>query len=391
MEYYWAMNADSATVTIQSVHFVGQPTDILNRTAQADFKWDYKSTLTGHKVGGWRFAATLANELAAYTLSKAAFCFPMTHDSAYLDINGKAEVTSDTFDPRDQNNIAHYDITPNHHSNGDTYWSKPGNLAQLDFTGIESLDPVSESRLSIASEFAYYNNNLAFGERESLMFLIFNAGPSTAFKPVLHANYAPAMDAGNAFCVITEKLLPESFNVSQYLQENKDWSEASTVPVRKTSGYGFECDLPDMLVNNLYWVRAVFPMTHEWGYKDYESSASVSFNGRNLNPGQKASYTITPNHGSNLENEAYWKTPGNLKELNVPPDWGSESRPCQTGWLDDTYVMVSSDLSSRFVKLSQLREGSGTKIYSARLTTYQKLRPNAQMLSFFPDRILQEL
>ncbi|KID91485.1 nuclease [Metarhizium guizhouense ARSEF 977] len=342
--YGGSMDQDKATTTLRQVHEWRQPSQDIKHRSLAWTSLPNPSS----RIDGWDMVTTLP-DVQAGVLMELNIEFPMTHAASYADKTVKASVSSSTTDPRKENDEATYIITPNHHNDGQDYWNTPGNLANLDFNGLTA-EPLSQADLRIASVRERYNNNLPYGENEVLTFLVFNDGPTIATRPVLMAGYTTSMDYDKMSSSAEQVWVPDGVDPSWDL-EHHVWQPLDGVSCR-IDGWNVVCDLPDIPPTVLYRVHITFPMSHETTYKDYTATAKISSQATDLNPdNDSTSYFITPNHSK--DGDEYWRAPGNMAQLNGPsaPVGG---RPCLTGWLLDTPIIMSNSNDRAQLPLSEL-------------------------------------
>ncbi|KAJ3798568.1 nuclease [Lentinula aff. detonsa] len=369
--YTSSMDYDAVTTSLrQAQEYLGQqPSADLN-----SFNWTNLSSPSTH-YEGWNMITTLP-DVPPGSILELGLTFPMTHKESYKDDNMSASVLSSTSDPRNQNNSTTYIITPNHHNDGSAYWNTPGDLRNLDFNGLTSAQALSQADLRIASSRARYNNNLPYGQSETLSLLVFNAGPTISMKPVLTAGYTTSMDETRISSSGQQVWIPDGVNPSTYLQGSSSslqWQTLDGVAAR-VDGWNIVVSLPDIPPSILYRINIVFPMNHDTTYRDYTASASVSSEAQELDPSNNSTtYVITPNHDN--DGTAYWNAPGDITQLDGPST-PAGSQACSTGWSIDTPVIVqmSGDNGSAQIPLRQL-EGqiSKTQIisYAPRSGEYQ--------------------
>ncbi|KAJ3785422.1 nuclease [Lentinula aff. detonsa] len=283
--YTHSMNYDAVTTSLrQAQEYLGQqPSVDLN-----SFNWTNLSSPSTHYVG-WNMITTLPN-VSPGTILELGLTFPMTHEESYDDDTISASVLSSTSDPRNQNNSTTYIITPNHHNDGSAYWNTPGDLGNLDFNGLTSAQALSQADLRIASSRARYNNNLPYGQSETLSLLVFNAGPTIAMKPVLTAGYTTSMDETRTSSSGQQVWIPDGTDPSTYLQGNSSstplqWQTLDGVaaPVA-VGGQKVVVSLPDIPPSILYRISIAFPMNKTPTYTDYTVPASISSQAQELDP-----------------------------------------------------------------------------------------------------------
>ncbi|KAJ3794081.1 nuclease [Lentinula aff. detonsa] len=353
--YTHSMNYKAVTTSLrQAQEYLGQqPSVDLN-----SFNWTNLSSPSTHYVG-WNMITTLPN-VSPGTILELGLTFPMTHEESYDDDTISASVLSSTSDPRNQNNSTTYIITPNHHNDGSAYWNTPGDLGNLDFNGLTSAQALSQADLRIASSRARYNNNLPYGQSETLSLLVFNAGPTIAMKPVLTAGYTTSMDETRTSSSGQQVWIPDGTDPSTYLQGNSSstplqWQTLDGVaaPVA-VGGQKVVVSLPDIPPSILYRISIAFPMNKTPTYTDYTVPASISSQAQELDPSNNSTtYVITPNHDN--DGAAYWNAPGDITQLDGPST-PAGSQACSTGWSIDTPVIVqiSGDNDPAQIPLRQL-------------------------------------
>ncbi|KAJ3739665.1 nuclease [Lentinula detonsa] len=320
----------------------------------ASFKWTNLSSPSTHYVE-WNMITTLP-DVSPGSILELGLTFPMTTKVSQKDDTTVASVLSSTSDPRNQNNSTTYIITPNHHNDGSAYWNTPGDLKNLDFNGLTSAQALSQADLRIASSRAHYNNNLPYGQSETLSLLVFNAGPTIAMKPVLTAGYTWSMDQTQMSSSGQQVWIPDGVNPSTYLQGSSS--------------------------------------SLQWQTLDGVTARVESWNVVELNPSNNSTtYVITPKHDNG--DAAYWNAPGDITQLDGPST-PAGSQACSTGWSIDTPVIVqtSDDNGPKLIPiaLGQL-EGqiSRTKIisYAAQSGNYQpKVVTGVEYDTSSPGRIV---
>ncbi|KAJ3749890.1 nuclease [Lentinula detonsa] len=369
--YTSSMDYDAVTTSLrQAQEYLGQqPSADLN-----SFNWTNLSSPSTH-YEGWNMITTLP-DVPPGSILDLGLTFPMTHKESYKDDNMSASVLSSTSDPRNQNISTTYIITPNHHNDGSAYWNTPGDLRNLDFNGLTSAQALSQADLRIASSRARYNNNLPYGQSETLSLLVFNAGPTIATKPVLTAGFTWSMDWTQISSSGQQVWIPDGVNPSTYLQGSSSslqWQTLDGVTAR-VEDWNVVVSLPDIPPSILYRISIAFPMNQTSTYNDYTAPASISSQAQELDPSNNSTtYVITPNHDN--DGTAYWNAPGDITQLDGPST-PAGSQACSTGWSIDTPVIVqmSGDNGSAQIPLRQL-EGqiSKTQIisYAPRSGEYQ--------------------
>jgi len=350
--YSYSMNYDQVTTTLRRAQEWGQPSEAI--ADPGSLTWADLPNPSSH-YEGWDMVTTLP-DVPAGTLMELNLSFPMLHESSNADYTMNASVSSSTDDPRPGNNSTTYIITPNHHNDGPDYWNTPGELANLDFEGLTAVVPLSQADLRVASARAYYNNDLPYGESETLTFFVFNAGPTIATQPLLKAGYTSSMDYSKVSCRGAQVWVPDGTNPSPSL-DVYEWQPLGDLSCR-IADWDVICAIPNIPPSVLYRVEIVFPMTHDPSYKDYTATASVSSDAAILNPDSTSTtYIITPNHDN--DGDAYWKTPGNIAQLDNSST-PSGSCKCLTGWALDVPVVLSDSNGRRQIPLGEL-EGEITK------------------------------
>ncbi|KAI0465569.1 nuclease [Xylaria cf. heliscus] len=329
--YSSSMDYNSVTTSLRLATEWHQPSqDILARR----LSWTDLSDPRSH-YEDWDMVTTLP-DIEAGRLMELKLSFPMLHETSYADHTLNASVSSSTKDPRMKNNSTTYIITPNHHYDGPDYWNTPGDLANLDFDGLTSIVPLSQADLRIASARAHYNNNLPFGNSETLTFFVFNHGPTIAINPLVTAGYAPSMDWTKISCSCEQVWVPDGIDPSLNI-DNNEWKSLDDVRYHY-EGWNVICSLPNIPPTVLYRLKITFPMTHEISYNDVDATAKISSQATEINPDNKSTrYVITPNH--NDDGDEYWQTKGPIEQLNGPSE-PSGARACSTGWLLDTPIIL---------------------------------------------------
>ncbi|KAJ3770490.1 nuclease [Lentinula raphanica] len=324
----------------------------------ASLTWTNLTSPSTH-YEGWNMVTTLP-DMSPGTILQLGLTFPMTHEESYDDDTTTASVTSNTSDPRQSNNSTTYIITPNHHNDGSTYWNTPGDIGNLDFNGLTNVQAISQCDLRIASSRARYNNNLPYGQAETLSFLIYNAGPTIARNPVLTARYTTSMDETKMTSFGEQVWIPDGINPSTFFNGSDtipsiQW-QSIDVGAPRVDGPAWNAivSLPDLPPSILYRIHIRFPMNHVTTYADETAPASITSQAKELDPANNTTkYIITPNH--NNDGDAYWNAPGDLAMLDgttIPA--GSEA--CSTGWLLDTpmIVQIAGDDNPAQIPLKQL-------------------------------------
>lgn len=350
--YGGSMDQDKATTTLRQVNEWRQPSQGIKH---GSLVWTGLPNPSS-RVDERDMVITLPDVLAG-VLMELNIEFPMTHETSYADHTMKASVSSSTTDPRKGNNEATYIITPNHHDDGQDYWNTPGNLANLDFNALKA-EPLSQADLRIASARERYNNDLPYGQNEVLTFLVFNDGPTIATRPVLTAGYTSSMDEDKMSSSAEQVWVPDGVDPSWDL-EHHVWQPLDGASCRIDES-NVVCDLPDIPPTVLYRVNITFPMSHETTYKDHTATAKISSQATDPNPdNDSTSYVITPNHDD--DGDEYWRAPGNIAQLNGPskPVGG---RPCMTGWLLDTPIIMSNSNGRAQLPLEKLEEWVNSKV-----------------------------
>ncbi|KAL7619873.1 hypothetical protein AAE478_010419 [Parahypoxylon ruwenzoriense] len=388
--YTHSMDYNAVTTTLRQVQEWRQPSQDIQA---GSLTWTNLSNPTS-RVDGWDMVTTLP-DVPAGMLMELNLSFPMLHETSYDDDTLNASVSSSTTDPRTKNNSTTYIITPNHHNDGPAYWNTPGNLANLDFDGLTTVVSLSRADLRIASARARYNNNLPYGQSETLTFLVFNDGPTIATQPLVTAGYTTSMDYNNVSCSGEQVWVPNGVNASSNL-DNYAWQSLDGVSCG-IDGWNVICSLPNIPPTVLYRVKITFPMNHDTTYKDYTGTALISSQATELNPNNNSTtYVITPNH--NNDGDAYWQAKGNIAQLDGP-SIPSGSRACLTGWLLDTPIIVSDSNGRTQIPLIDLEgriPANGTqvisydirqKIFTPKVTTEVEYgtSPEVTVLSFSAD------
>lgn len=343
-----AMNQQTAIAEARHAQVFGQPSHAISDNSTS---WG-NLTLVPLSIEDNSVVATIAR-IDNAELMELSVKFLMNHELTWEDIVWRASVSSaNVQDPRDWNDEVEYTITPNHHDDGEAYWNVSGDLSRLDFSGLKLVTPISQEDLRIASVRARYNNNLPYGQNETLSFAIFNNGRTTAKKPVLAAEYTTSMDYSSCSAVVEEIWIPEGEIVSQSLKsQTTQWANTRQLDCR-TEGWKTVCDLPSLPPNVLYRVNITYPMGYWKSYLDHTLKASVESElKQTIKALSSTSYTITPNH--NNEEPQYWKAFGSLQNLDRNPT-KPQGRRCSTGWLPTTPVMVSDSEGMREMPLSAL-------------------------------------
>ncbi|KAJ0114110.1 hypothetical protein J7T55_007944 [Diaporthe amygdali] len=307
--YSYSMNYEQVTTSLRQAQEWGQPSEVI--TIPGSLTWADLPNPSSH-YEGWDMLTTLP-DVPGGTLMELNLSFPMLHQSSNADYTMKASVSSSTDDPQPGNNSTTYIITPNHHDDGPDYWNTPGDVSNLDFKGLTAVVPLSQADLRVASARAYYNNDLPYGESETLTFFIFNAGPTIATQSLLKAGYTWSMDYSKVSCSGGQVWVPDGTNPSPSL-DVYEWQPLDDLSCR-IADWDVICAMPNIPPSVLYRIEIVFPMTHDTSYKDYTATASVSSDAAMLNPSSTSTtYIITPNHVN--DGEEYWKTPGNISQLD---------------------------------------------------------------------------
>ncbi|KAI1456342.1 nuclease [Annulohypoxylon moriforme] len=329
--YSGSMDYDAVRTTLRQAQEWHQPSrDIKN----GSLIWRDLPDLAS-RVEGWDMVTELP-DVPPGILMELNLLFPMLEDLFSRDRTLNASVFSSTVDPRTYNNSTTYTITPNHHDDGPDYWNTPGNLANLDFDGLASVLPLSRADLRIASSKAHYNNNLPFGQSETLTFLVFNDGPTTSIKPRLKVGFTISMDYDKASCTCEQVWIPDGVNPSLNI-DNHDWKDLPGISWR-IDEFDIICSLPNIPPSLLYRVKINFPMTHDTSFDDYYGTATISSESVELNQENNSTgYVITPNHDD--DGDEYWQAKGNIAQLNGPSN-PSGSRRCSAGWEVDTPAIV---------------------------------------------------
>lgn len=355
--YTGSMNFNAVTTTFRQAQEWRQPSQHIR-----SLTWSNLSNLPSH-YEGWDMVTTLP-DVQPGILIELNLSFPMLHESSYNDDTLNASVSSTTNDPRPSNNSTTYIITPNHTGEGPGYWDTPGHLANLDFNGRTAVEPLSRADLRFASARAYYNNNLPYGQSETLTFFVFNDGPTIATQPLIKAGYTTSMDYANVSCSGNQVWVPDGTDPSPNL-ENDGWQPLEDIKCH-IDNWDVICTLPNIPPSVLYRIEIAFPMNHHNTENDYTAHASVSSDAIMLDSNSSfATYIITPNH--NNDDHAYWQTKGNIAQLNGPtiPSGGYTRL---TGWLLDTPVVVSVKDQRRQIPLIDLERQIST--YGAQVMSY---------------------
>ncbi|MFG2142884.1 hypothetical protein ACGFRG_01625 [Streptomyces sp. NPDC048696] len=177
------------------------------------------------------------------------------------------------------------------------------------------------SDLRIASKRAYYNNNLRYGQSETITLYVYNAGPDTAHTVRSEVGYAPSMDGAAAVAEVSRARIVNVQPSKAIAEGTVRWQGSAAQPhcTVQSRTETLSCALPDLGPEEAFELRVRFPMTHETSYADRTRQATVSAATSDPVPDNNtATYTITPNHGSDLSNTAYWNTPGALRQLDPP-------------------------------------------------------------------------
>lgn len=356
--YSYSMDPNTVRTTLRQAQEWHQPSE---RIRAGSLTWTDSSSLTSH-YEEWDMVTTLP-DVPAGTLMELNLTFPMLREPSYKDYTLNASVRSSTTDPREKNNLTTYIITPNHHNDGSDYWNTPGDLANLDFNGLTTVVPLSQADLRISSARAHYNNNLPYGQSETLTFLVFNDGPTIATQPLLRAGYTTSMDWNNVSCSGEQVWIPDGTNPSTDL-DNYTWQSLDGFSCR-IDNWDVVCSLPDIPPTILYRIKITFPMNHDPTYKDYTATATISSQATELDPSNNSTtYDITPNHDN--DGDGYWNTKGNITQLDglsVP----SGGRACLSGWLEDSPIIVSENNGRTQIPLKELEgklSAHGTQVVS---------------------------
>ncbi|KAJ3832349.1 hypothetical protein F5878DRAFT_635222 [Lentinula raphanica] len=254
----------------------------------ASLTWTNLTSPSTH-YEGWNMVTTLP-DMSPGTILQLGLTFPMTHEESYDDDTTTASVTSNTSDPRQSNNSTTYIITPNHHNDGSTYWNTPGDIGNLDFNGLTNVQAISQCDLRIASSRARYNNNLPYGQAETLSFLIYNAGPTIARNPVLTARYTTSMDETKMTSFGEQVWIPDGINPSTFFNGSDtipsiQW-QSIDVGAPRVDGPAWNAivSLPDLPPSILYRIHIRFPMNHVTTYADETAPASITSQAKELDP-----------------------------------------------------------------------------------------------------------
>ncbi|KAI0521500.1 nuclease [Xylaria bambusicola] len=329
--YTYSMDYNNVTTSLRSVKEWGQPSQDIR---SGSLIWTDLPHPTSH-YEGWDMVTTLP-DIEAGRLMELKLSFPMLHETSHADYTLNASVSSSTIDPRTKNNSTTYIITPNHNGDDEKYWKTPGDLANLDFDGLTSVVPLSQADLRIASAYAHYNNNLPYGQSETLTFFVFNHGPTIATKPLVTAGYGSSMDWTNISCSGEQLWVPDGIDPSLNI-DSSEWQPLDGVSCHY-EGWNVICSLPNIPPTVLYRVKITFPMTHKTSSEDVYATARISSDAAEVNPDNKStSYVITPNH--NDDDDEYWQAKGTIEQLNGPSE-PSGARACSTGWLLDTPIIL---------------------------------------------------
>ncbi|GAP87521.1 putative nuclease [Rosellinia necatrix] len=315
--YTSSMNYDAVGTTLREVREWCQPSEVLTRRA-SQLNWASLLPPVTH-YAGWGMVTTLPY-IAAGTLLELSLSFPMTHEWTWRDSWLKASIHSDTVDPRPDNNITHYVVTPNHNADSLDYLNALGDLANMDFDGFTVTRPVLQTNLQtdlrtdlrIASLRAYYSNDNRTRSDETLTFLIFNYGPVTAIQPHLTVEYAHAMDYESASCRVDQVWVPEGIDSTADI-ESCSWQMMGQVSCW-VNGWNITCGLPDLHPSMFYRVRVKFPFSRfSFPRMDNHLKASIESDVTKFEKKPLTRYYITPNHSH--DGDFYWETEGNLQEL----------------------------------------------------------------------------
>ncbi|KAM0667096.1 hypothetical protein ACQRIT_005790 [Beauveria bassiana] len=174
--------------------------------------------------------------------------------------------------------------------------------------------PIADLR--IASKYAYYDNHKNHGESLTIVLYIYNAGPDSAASPVVTAGYTTSMDHGKwqataRHASISSQPLEQVLANSNTLWADVEIAERDQDDNKQTT----ITTLPTMHAGTVVELSLSFPMTHYTSHTDDTLKAhvhSTTTDPRYENNG--TSYIVTPNHHD--DGEEYWKSPGNLANLN---------------------------------------------------------------------------
>ncbi|WP_438289628.1 hypothetical protein [Streptomyces sp. HUAS TT7] len=195
-------------------------------------------------------------------------------------------------------------------------------LGTADFalSGAAAVGPASAD-LRIASKRRYYNNNLPYGQSETITLYLYNAGPDTARGVTADVGYAPSMDYERAAPSVRRASVLDVRPSELLTTGAVRWGDPSSASpcVIPSKGDFLTCPLPDLGPEEMLELSVRFPMTHDTSYRDRTVDATVNSATADPNSTNNSThYTITPNHGSDLSNTAYWNTPGDLQQLDPP-------------------------------------------------------------------------
>ncbi|KAG7091328.1 hypothetical protein E1B28_010372 [Marasmius oreades] len=178
------------------------------------------------------------------------------------------------------------------------------------------MSTLPQADLRIASKRAVYDNYKPYGDSETIVLYIYNAGPSLASAPVVKAGFTYSM---NYNAVTTTLRAVEGLitpQLSGTIQDGtlKSWRDLPS-PQSSCVSWDMVTTLPDVPAGMLMELSLSFPMFHEKAYADYTLTASVE--SKTPDPRKEnntTTYVITPNHHD--DGPDYWNTPGDLKNLD---------------------------------------------------------------------------
>lgn len=301
--YAPSMNYDAAVPDVRKAKVLNiKPSRSLTK---GTVNWGSRTTMSACKPDSTEWFVTCElPDLGPQELVELAVRFPMTHETSYKDRTLQARVDANTQDPAPANNSTSYTITPNHGSDlsNTDYWNRPGDWKQLDPPGAQ-LAAVAQTDLRIASQRRVYNNNLPYGDSETITLYVFNAGPATARGVRVRAGYTWSLnrDAAAARPALRGVTVSGGVPPSEAVADLA-WSSERTAAC-SVDGWFLDCPLPDMGPRRAFELSLTFPMTHTTSYRDQDLSASVSSRTKDIDEDNDSTgYTVTPNHGSDLSN-----------------------------------------------------------------------------------------
>ncbi|WP_406340256.1 hypothetical protein [Streptomyces sp. NBC_00648] len=176
--------------------------------------------------------------------------------------------------------------------------------------------PANAADLRIASKRAYYDNNLPFGQAETISVYVYNAGPAVARAVTVELPYTSSMNGEALTKSLRRAQVPLDVQPSQALKGNNlSWKDAGSFH-SSVRDWIVECSLGDLAPYTLLEVSVRFPMTHGESYTDRPLTATVS--SQTPDPDLRtasAHYVITPNH--HHDGPRYWQREGAWEQLDT--------------------------------------------------------------------------